>query len=219
MLVGVIFAVALGIVGKYADTGQFLGAKQLSRLGGPWMLAAFIAGSICSYRSRSWGTLLASACAGAVAIALGSVLYYVIGGLVVHDISLLHGTALAVAWASAGVLVGAFAGALGGAVATKPVGVAAAKINLISGAATGTMAGLLLAESVALLRVWDAQGYRSMAILEAIGALAILGVASFGRPVKWAAAAAVTALTVGFFGQIFVVALRESLRWFGWHGT
>lgn len=216
MLLGVILiALALGVMGRETNDGAFRGSWEFSRLGGPWLIGAFVAGGLCGWRRGPSGLLL-GAIGGAIAIAIGSLSYY--GLLVWHTdgVGARRAFVLGVGWAMAGLAVGGSVGLLGGLFTTRAGGRGRVWLQ---GAAIGTLGGLLIGEAIALLWVWDQPNLRTMAMLEGLGGAAIVFLAALGRPWRWLLAAALATATTATIAPIVTTMLRETLRGIGWAGA
>ncbi|MGE4425591.1 MAG: hypothetical protein AB7G37_03955 [Solirubrobacteraceae bacterium] len=215
----VLIAVALGVMGRVTSTSTFRGAWELSRLGGPWLAGAFVAGMLAGWRrpraAPSGGaarTLLLGASGGAIAVAGGSLTYYAIYRWIEDATTTWYAVVVGTGWALAGLAVGGALGVLGAltTMATARQGV--------RGLAIGVMAGLLMGESIALLWVWEDGGLRKMALLEGAGGCVVLGGAIL---VGWRAviASLPAAMVTATFAPLAATALRETLRRFGWGGA
>src|SRR5262245_43958949 len=104
-------ACAWGVLGHAGD--GLSGGRWLTALGAPWLLVGFAAGAIAARDRLARGAL-----AGAVALILGVVAYY-IDDAILHQ-SHLYDAAMTVAWSAAAAPVGAIAGAAGASVWKRP---------------------------------------------------------------------------------------------------
>ncbi|WP_320668484.1 DUF6518 family protein [Patulibacter defluvii] len=215
-LIGVVvIALALGFMGRTTNNGAFHGSWEFSRLGGPWLVGAFAAGMLCGWRRGPEGLAL-GVVGGAIAIALGSLSYYGIYILVEDGVAARRAAKLGVGWAMAGVVVGGTLGLLGATLATRAGGRARVWLQ---GAAVGTLGGLLMGESIALLWVWDQHDLRVMATLEGLAGAALVALAAVGRSWRWIAAAVVAAAVTATVAPIVTTMVREALRRVGWAGA
>lgn len=205
----------LGWMGRYTDAGGFRGAHEFSRLGGPWLLGAYVAGALCAWR-RGPRALWIGMAGGAVAIALGSLTYYGLYIWLEHGYGARRAVKLGVGWAAAGVVVG---GAVGGLGALLSARWRAGTRDWVQGASVGTLGGLLVGEAIALLWVWESLSLRTMATLEGIGGVAIVLIASIGRSWRWVLAAVVAAAVTATIAPVATTMVRETLRTIGWAGA
>lgn len=211
----------LGWMGQTTTAGAFRGSWEFSRLGGPWLVAGFVGGAIGGWRRGAGGVLLGIV-AGAVIVGAGSVAYY---GLSYWDggNDARRAATLGIGWGAAGVGVGGALGLVGALYATglgrhrredgRPVG------SWIHGLALGTLGGLLMGESIALLWVWDGEGLRAMAVLEGLGGAALVAFGAAARSWRFILAAVVAAAVSATVAPIATTALRETLRTIGWAGA
>ncbi|MCK9248514.1 MAG: hypothetical protein M0P31_05995 [Solirubrobacteraceae bacterium] len=208
-----LLAVGLGVMGRVTSTSTFRGAWELSRIGGPWLAGAFVAGMLAGWRRpAATGAVVLGATGGAIAIAGGSLTYYAIYRWIEEATTTWYAVVVGTGWAAAGVAVGGAIGALG-ALATTP-----AARPWLRGLAIGVLAGLLMGESIALLWVWEDGGLRKMALLEgAAGCVALGGAILVGWRAVIASLPAV--LVTATFAPLAATALRETLRRFGWGGA
>lgn len=209
----------LGWMGRYTDAGGFRGAQEFARLGGPWLVGAYVAGALCAWR-RGPRALWIGMAGGAVAIALGSLTYY---GIYVwleyghgYGYGVRRAVKLGVGWAAAGVVVG---GAVGGLGALLSARWRTGTRDWVQGASVGTLGGLLIGEAIALLWVWESLSLRTMATLEGLGGAALVLIASIGRPWRWVLAAFAAAAFTATIAPIATTMVRETLRSIGWAGA
>lgn len=205
----------LGWMGRYTDAGGFRGAHEFSRLGGPWLVGAYVAGTLCAWR-RGAGGLWLGIFGGAVAIALGSLTYYGLYIWFEHGTEARRAVKLGVGWAAAGVVIGGVVGALGALLSGRW---SSAVRPWLQGASVGTLGGLLIGEAIALLWVWESLSLRTMATLEGLGGAALVLVASIGRPWRWVLAAFTAAAITATIAPIATTMVRETLRSIGWAGA
>ncbi len=205
----------LGWMGREANNGAFRGSWEFSRLGGPWLVGAFVAGALAGWRRRTGGLVL-GVVGGAVAIALGSLAYYGISIWWEHVPDPRRAAKLGVGWAAAGVVIG---GALGlvGALWTTAAGGRAR--DLLRGAGLGTLGGLLMGESIALLWVWDQEPLRAMAALEGLAGAAVVAVGALGRSWRFILAAVALAAITASVAPVATTMVRDALRTIGWAGA
>jgi hypothetical protein len=205
----------LGWMGRWTDAGAFRGSAELARLGGPWLVAAHVAGAIAAWR-RGPAALLLGAIAGAVAISLGSLTYYGLYAWLEHGLYAERAFRLGVGWGAAGLVIGGAVGMLGALVSVRWDPQAR---PWLQGASVGTLGGLLVGEAIALLWVWDSPGLRTMAMLEAIGGIGIVVVAAIGRSWRWMLAAVLAGGVTVAVAPIVATMVRETLRTIGWAGA
>lgn len=222
LLVAVLLAGALGWMGRITTEGPFPGAWEFSRLGGPWLVAAFVAGALGGWR-RGAGGLVLGVVGGAVAIALGSVAYYAIPVWFDGDTQLRRAAVLGVGWGAAGVVVGGAVGLLGACFSTRvgtrtrPDG--APEGSWLHGAALGVLGGLLMGESIALLWVWEQPGLRTMATLEGVAGAVVVALGAATRAKRFVLAAVLAAGATATVAPVVTTALRDALRTIGWAGA
>lgn len=210
-----VVGIGLGWMGRFTDNGGFRGAHEFSRLGGPWLIGAYLAGATCAWRRGSNGLALAVV-GGAVAIALGSLAYYGIYIWFEDGDSPRRAAKLGIGWAMAGLVIGGVVGGLGALLTTATGGRARVWLQ---GASVGTLGGLLMGESIALLWVWDSGSLRTMAMLEGLGGAALVAVAAVGRPWRWIVASVAAAAVTATVAPIVTTMVRETLRTIGWAGA
>ncbi|CAB4915461.1 unannotated protein [freshwater metagenome] len=212
----------LGWMGQTTTSGAFRGSWEFSRLGGPWLVAGFLGGAIGGWR-RGVGGLVLGVLAGAVVVGAGSVAYY---GLSYWDggNDARRAATLGIGWGAAGLAVGGALGLVGAAYATllgrrrrDDDGRPAA--SWVHGLALGTLGGLLMGESIALLWVWDGEGLRTMAVLEGLGGAAIVAVGAAARSWRFIVGAVLASAVAATVAPIATTALRETLRTIGWAGA
>ncbi|WP_022930081.1 hypothetical protein [Patulibacter americanus] len=222
LLVAVLFAGALGLMGRITTEGPFRGAWEFSRLGGPWLVGAFVAGALGGWR-RGAGGLVLGTVAGAITIALGSVAYYAIPVWFDGDTGLRRAAVLGVGWGAAGVVVGGAVGLLGACFSTRVtmrVGRdGRARGSWLHGAALGVLGGLLMGESIALLWVWEQPGLRAMATLEGVAGAVIVAAGAAARARRFVIAAVVAAGITAAVAPVLTTGLRDALRTIGWAGA
>ncbi|MEV4420484.1 hypothetical protein AB0L40_10985 [Patulibacter sp. NPDC049589] len=222
LLLAAIGAGLLGWMGQTATAGTVRGSWEFSRLGGPWLVAGFVGGAIGGWR-RGVGGLVLGIVAGAVMVGAGSVAYY---GLSYWDggNDARRAAKLGIGWGAAGVGVGGVLGLFGAAYATalgrrpsrdggRVVG------SWVHGAALGTLGGLLMGESIALLWVWDGGGLRAVATLEGLGGVAVVAVGAAARSWRFIVGAVLACAAAATVAPIATTALRETLRTIGWAGA
>lgn len=222
LVVAAIGAGLLGWMGQTTTAGSFRGSWEFSRLGGPWLVAGFLGGAIGGWR-RGVGGLVLGVVAGAVIVGAGAVAYYGLsyweGGNGAR-----RAAKLGIGWGVAGVGVGGTLGLVGAVYATS----LGRHLSLrdgrragswIHGAALGTLGGLVMGESIALLWVWDGGGLRTMALLEGLGGAAIVVLGAATRPWRFIVAAVVAAALAATVAPIVTTVLRETLRTIGWAGA
>jgi hypothetical protein len=222
LLVALLLAGALGLMGRITTEGPFRGAWEFSRLGGPWLVAAFAAGALGGWRRGVGGLVLGAVC-GAIAISLGSVAYYAIPVWFDGDPQLRRAAVLGVGWGTAGVVVGGAVGLLGAGFSTRvamrtsrdgrPRG------SWLHGAALGVLGGLLMGESIALLWVWEQPGLRTMATLEGAAGAVIVAAGAATRARRFVIAAVVAAGMTAAVAPVLTTGLRDALRTIGWAGA
>lgn len=205
----------LGWMGRWTDAGAFRGSAEFARLGGPWLVAAHVAGAIAGWRRRP-SALLLGALAGAVAIALGSLTYYGLYVWLEDGFGAQRAFRLGVGWGAAGLVIGGAVGILGALVSVRwdP-----AVRPWLQGASVGTLGGLLVGEAIALLWVWESPGLRTMAMLEALAGVGIVLVAAVGRSWRWLVAAVLAGGATVAIAPVVATLVRESLRTIGWAGA
>jgi hypothetical protein len=222
LLLAIAGAASLGYMGHVTGDDAFRGSWELSRLGGPWLLAGFIGGAAGGWRRGGAGLVL-GVLAGAVIIGAGSVAYYALsywaGGNGARRAAL-----LGIGWGTAGVGVGSVLGLLGAMYASslgrfRPASGGRTVASWMHGAALGTLGGLLIGEAIALLWVWDGVQLRTMATLEGIGGVALVCFGCVGRSWRFAVGAVVFAAISASVAPIATTALRETLRSIGWAGA
>jgi uncharacterized protein DUF6518 len=210
-VLGLAAGLALGVsVGFASQAGHHLpgDAYWLASLGGPWLVAAFVAGALA--RRTAWGAV-----AGAATIVVGTLTYYwtvvIYHGLMLSPIAPgreRYGVVMTIGWSVAGTAVGAafgYAGALwrrGGA-------------SLATAAGAAALAGALVGEALLLGAVWDDAWPRRVLTLE----LAAGVVAALALPRRRHVAALALALAAT---GVFIVAeafVRHTLRAAGWAGV
>lgn len=214
-IVVVAIALLLGFMGRSANNGAFHGSWEFSRLGGPWLVGAFVAGIVGGWR-RGPGGLALGIAGGAIAIAVGSLSYYGIYIFFEDGSAPRRAARLGVGWAMAGLVVGGALGLLGATFATRAGGRGRVWMQ---GAALGTLGGLLMGESIALLWVWDQHDLRVMATLEGLGGAALVAFAAVGRSWRWIVAALIAAAATATVAPIVTTMVREALRRIGWAGA
>jgi hypothetical protein len=222
LLAALVLAGALGWMGRITTEGPFRGAWEFSRLGGPWLVGAFVAGALGGWR-RGVGGLVLGAVGGAIAIAVGSVAYYAIPVWFDGDTELRRAAVLGVGWGAAGVVVGGAVGLLG-ACFTTLVGARARSDghpqgSWLHGAALGVLGGLLIGESIALLWVWEQPGLRAMATLEGAAGALVVAVGAAARARRFVLAALVAAALTAAVAPVLTTGLRDALRTIGWAGA
>lgn len=205
----------LGWMGRWTDAGAFRGAEEFARLGGPWLVGAYVAGMLAAWRRGSSGLLLGMV-AGAVAIALGSLTYYGLSVWIQHGYGARRALALGIGWASAGVVIGGIVGGLGALLSARWDNRAK---PWLQGASVGTLGGLLIGEAIALFWVWDSPSLRTMAMLQGLGGGALVVIAVIGRPWRWVLAAILAAAFTATVAPIATTLVRETLRTIGWAGA
>lgn len=215
-------AALLGWMGRTTDAGAFRGSWEFSRLGGPWLVAGFAGGAIGGWR-RGAGGLVLGALAGAIVVGAGSVAYYALSYWVGGNDARRAAT-LGIGWGTAGLGVGGAVGLLGAAYATalgrhRPRDRGRPVASWMHGAALGTLGGLLMGESIALLWVWDSGGLRTMAILEGLGGVAVVAVGAAARSWRFIVAAVLASAVAATVAPIATTVLREALRTVGWAGV
>ncbi len=205
----------LGWMGRWTDAGAFRGSAEFARLGGPWLVGAYVAGAISGWRRGPYGGLLVAALGGAVAISLGSLTYYaLLAWLDPGEVR--RAVKLGVGWASAGVVIGGAVGALGGLLSARtPPGAR----PWLQGASVGTLGGLLAGEAIALLWVWNSTSLRTIALLEGLAGAGLVVIAAVGRPWRWALAALLAAALTVAVAPITATLVRETRRTIGWAGA
>lgn len=220
LLVG-LGAASLGLLGQVATHGTFRGSWELSRLGGPWLVAGFAGGAIAGWRRGGSGLALGAA-AGAIVMGAGTVSYYVVSYWV-GGYGPRYAATMAVGWGLAGIAVGSALGLLG---ATYSTGLARHRsargrpiASWLHGAALGTLGGLLIGEAIALLWIWDNPDLRAMAMLEALGGAALVLVGSLGRNWRFVVAAVTAAAVAATIAPLLASLLRQTLRAIGWVGA
>jgi hypothetical protein len=208
-------------MGQRTTSGAFRGSWEFSRLGGPWLVAGFLGGAVGGWR-RGAGGMLLGLLAGAVIVGAGSVAYY---GLSYWDggNDARRAATLGIGWGAAGLAVGGVLGLVGAAYATslarfrRPDGRLTA--SWLHGVALGTLGGLLMGESIALLWVWDGEALRTMAILEGLAGAAIVAVGAAARSWRFIVGAVLASAAAATIAPIATTALRETLRTIGWAGA
>ncbi|MEN0014986.1 MAG: hypothetical protein AAGC46_16570 [Solirubrobacteraceae bacterium] len=215
-------AAALGYMGQTASAGTFRGSWEFSRLGGPWLVAGFIGGAIGGWR-RGWGGLVLGLFTGAVIVGAGSVVYYAISWWI-GDNGARRAAKLGIGWGAAGLGVGGVLGLIGAAYTTalgrfRAGGGAHPRGSWLHGAALGTLGGLLMGESIALLYVWNGVGLRTMATLEGLAGVALVVVGCTARSWRFIVAAVVFATISAAVAPVATTALRDTLRSIGWAGA
>jgi hypothetical protein len=221
LLVALVGAALLGWMGQRTTSGAFRGSWEFSRLGGPWLVAGFLGGAVGGWR-RGAGGMLLGLLAGAVIVGAGSVAYY---GLSYWDggNDARRAATLGIGWGAAGLAVGGVLGLVGAAYATslarfrRPDGRLTA--SWLHGVALGTLGGLLMGESIALLWVWDGEALRTMAILEGLAGAAIVAVGAAARSWRFIVGAVLASAAAATIAPIATTALRETLRTIGWAGA
>lgn len=205
----------LGWMGRWTDAGAFRGSAEFARLGGPWLVAAHVAGAIAAWR-RGPAAVLLGAAAGAVAVSLGSLTYYGLYVWLEHGLGAERAFRLGVGWGAAGLVIGGAVGALGAAVSVRwdP-----SVRPWLQGASVGTLGGLLVGEAIALLWVWDSMELRTMAMLEALAGVGIVVIAAVGRSWRWMVAAVLAGGLTVAIAPVAATVVRESLRSIGWAGA
>jgi hypothetical protein len=222
LVLAAIGAALLGWMGRTTDAGAFRGSWEFSRLGGPWLVAGFLGGAIGGWR-RGVGGLVLGVLAGAVMIGAGSVAYYGLsywgGG---NDAR--RAATLGIGWGTAGLGVGGVVGLVGAAwttaLARRPAADGTRRVgSWLHGAALGTLGGLLMGESVALLWVWDEGGLHAMAVLEGLAGVAIVVLGSAARSWRFIVGAVLASAVAATLAPIATTVLREALRTIGWAGV
>ena len=89
----------------------------------------------------------------------------------------------------------------------------------VHGAALGTLGGLVMGESIALLWVWEGGGLRAMALLEAMAGVAVVCVGAAARSWRFIVGAVVAAGVAACVAPVAASVLRETLRTIGWAGA
>lgn len=215
-------AAVLGVLGQAAVHGSFPGSWELSRIGGPWLLASFVGGAAAGWRRGGSGLALGAA-SGSIILSAGTVAYYVVS-FVVGGYGAGYAAAMGVGWGLAGLVVGGALGLLGAAYTTAVGRRSSARggppvASWLHGAALGTLGGLLIGEAIAVRWVWDNPDLRAMAMIEAFAGAALVFVGSLGRSWRFVvasvAATAVTAMVAPGLASL----LRETLRAVGWVGA
>ncbi len=218
LLLAGLLALALGVMGRTTNDGAFRGAWEFSRLGGPWLVVAFAAGVVAGWRRRAGGLAL-GVVAGAIAIGCGSLAYYALSVLWDDAVGAeaRRAVRLGVGWGAAGTVIGGVLGATGAAFVTR-AGSRRGR-DWLHGAAIGTLGGLLMGESIALLWVWDGVGLRAMATLEGLAGVALVVLGCVGRGWRFVVAAVLAAAVVATVAPIATTLVRETLRQIGWAGA
>lgn len=222
LLLACVGAVCLGLMGQAAVHGTFRGSWELSRLGGPWLMAGFAGGAIAGWHRGGRGLLLGAA-TGAVVQGAGTVAYYAVS-FWVGGYDARGATTMGLAWGLAGVVVGSATGLIGAAYSTnlarhQPVHGGRPVVSWLHGAALGTLGGLLIGEAMALLWIWDGADLRTMAMLEALGGAALVVAGSLGRSWRFVVAAVAAAAVAATVAPALTSLLRETLRAIGWGGA
>lgn len=215
-------AAGLGLLGQAAVHGTFRGSWELSRLGGPWLVAAFVGGAVAGWRRRGSGLVLGAA-AGAIIVSAGTVSYYVVSYWV-GGYGAGYAATMGIGWGLAGIVVGGALGLLGAGYTTELARHRAARsgrlvASWLQGAALGTLGGLLIGEAIALLWIWDNADLRAMATLEALGGAALVLFGSLGRNWRFVIAAVTAAAVAATIAPMLASLLRETLRAIGWVGA
>ncbi|WP_169738335.1 hypothetical protein [Patulibacter minatonensis] len=222
LLLALVGAGLLGWMGQTTDAGAFRGSWEFSRLGGPWLVAGFLGGAVGGWR-RGVGGLVLGIVAGAIIVGAGSVAYYGLsywgGGNDAH-----RAAKLGIGWGTAGLGVGGVLGLVGAAWTTalgRHLSTATGRLtgSWVHGAALGTLGGLLMGESIALLWVWEGGGLRTMAILEGLGGVAIVAVGAAMRSWRFMVGAVLASAVAATLAPIATTALRDTLRTIGWAGV
>jgi Family of unknown function (DUF6518) len=212
-LLAVAATLGLGVaVGFSARAGHYLDgdAYWAASLGGPWLVAAFLAGAVAE--RWGWGAL-----AGATAIVVGTLTYYW-SVAVYHGLTLTldgplvldrarYGVVMTIGWCAAGVAVGAAFGLAG--VAWRRGG---SSLTAIAGVAA--LAGALIGEALLLRSLWTDPWAQRVLELELVAGLAAAVVLTRRR----AATLTLAIVAAGGFAlaEQFV---RETLRAAGWAGA
>lgn len=207
VLLGILLGLVLGVAGQLApDIDRRL--YWFAALGVPWLLTAFAAGALLGDRARG-------ALAGAIALAVGTLAYYVLrvsfggGGLLGQEGFVMRGAPIVIGWCALAVLSGALFG-LAGAMWRRGDGVA----NV---AGTALASGALVGEALLLTREWTSPGARLVLAAElALGAtlpFALSRRRSYILPAL--ALTAVVALGVAMTED----GARDALRGVGWNGA
>jgi F0F1-type ATP synthase membrane subunit c/vacuolar-type H+-ATPase subunit K len=221
LLLALVGAGLLGWMGQTTTDGAFRGSWEFSRLGGPWLVAGFLGGAVGGWR-RGPGGLVLGVLAGAVIVGAGSVAYY---GLSYWDggNDARRAAKLGIGWGAAGLGVGGVLGLVGAAYATRIARTRREDGRLagswLHGLALGTLGGLLMGESIALLWVWDEGGLRSMAVLEGLGGAALVAFGAAARPWRFIVGAVLASAVAATVAPIATTVLRETLRTIGWAGA
>ncbi len=205
----------LGWMGRWTDAGAFRGSAEFARLGGPWLVAAHVAGAIAAWR-RGPSALLLGAVAGATAISLGSLTYYGLSVWLADGFGAERAFRLGVGWGAAGLVIGGAVGMLGAVVSVRWNPQVRAWLQ---GASVGALGGLLVGEAIALLWVWDSSALRTMAMLEALAGAGLVAVAALGRSWQWIVAAVLAAGVTASLAPVAATLVRETLRTIGWAGA
>jgi hypothetical protein len=203
---------SLGVaVGCAARAGHYLegDAYWIASLGGPWLVAAFLAGGAAE--RWGWGAL-----AGAAAIVVGTLTYYwsvaAYHGLTLDGpivVSRLHyGVVMTIGWCAAGLAVGAAFGLAGAAWRRGGV-------SLPGIAGVAALAGALIGEALLLRSVWTDPWAQRVLMLELVAGLIAAVVLTRTRR---AATLALAIVAAGGFAlaESFV---RDTLRAAGWAGA
>ena len=206
VVLGVAFGLALGVAGQLApDLDPRL--YWIVALGVPWLVSAFAAGALV-------GEPRPAAVAGATALVVGTVAYYVLrmalgGGGLLGGGPALRGAPIVLGWCAAAVAGGA---AFGYAGAAWRRGGALANV-----AGTALVSGALAGEALLLAQEWTGRGARLVLAAElALGAaLPFLLARRRALIVPAFALAAVVAVGVALTED----GVRDALRLVGWNGA
>lgn len=173
----------------------------ISRLGGPWLLTAFLVGAFVG--ERRLGAL-----AGGAALAIGTAVYYAVFHFVEHDIGLAYAVVVGTAWAAVGVLIGGAFGYAGAAWRARD-----RWARVVAMAALG---GALIGEAVLLMTRWDDPTAHAILLAELVVGALLPFAASRRR--DWPAALALGA-TFAVSAVVLEAYARAALRAVGWGGV
>jgi len=193
-------AVAVGVIGQLA--GAAPGVPHLATaLGAPWLVAAFAAGGLLR---RLW----AGALGGAVLLAGGTLVYYLLRAVLTPRLGVADTASIAVGWAVAAALAGAVMGLLGALWrgSTRPSPLLAA-----------VPAAALAGEAILLASEWRSRTAAVVLAAElAVAALVLLACARRRVALPAAALAACALAAVFAVGENEV---RGAMRAVGWNGA
>ncbi len=186
----------VGLAARASDYGP-RPAHWIGALGAPWLLIAFLNGTLARHRRDA-------ALAGAFAIVSGVVAYYLSMWLIEHHTVVDYAAAMIVGWSLAGVVVG------------MPFGLAGWHARFGSersaSLAMAVLVAALTAEAAYGLLVWQNRYAQAIAVLE-ISAAAVIAIGS-GRTLRVTAFAA--PLTVALlFCELTVTTLMRGMGWAG----